>query len=200
MAKKTQKNSNSILIPALLFTGLAFYGIKEILIPVISQSKRQTPQLPVTPIASDISSDEPRVIERTIVIDDNGNDAPPQPANDDNSNSEPTNSNDSGSGLTPKHKSQPEPKPIPPPSPSTKDTTAANGNPVTGILGNLFTEVIDKITPPENQQFYFSEQDVINNERVLIRHLSKANKGLCKLYTQWPAIKMKAAKTAKLYY
>jgi hypothetical protein len=181
MADKSQKNkSNDIVIPSLLFTGLAIYGINKVLIPYLAQSKGQTHQLPVIPAASDFSTGEHTVIEKTIVIHDNDNPTPPHSEDDNNSDSEPT----------------PEPDPIP----DKKNTSADNSNPIAGMLGNLFTQVIDKISPSANQQFYFSEQDVINNERIMIRHMKKANKGLCKIYTKWPAIKMKEIKTSKLYY
>jgi len=103
-------------------------------------------------------------------------------------------------GLKSKQWPQPESKPLPPPPPPTpKDTSTPKGK-MLGRLGNLFTEVISNVVPQEAAIFYYSEKDVLDNERIFIKKMTHENAALCRAYLQWPARKMKETHTQKIFY
>jgi len=124
----------------------------------------------------------------------------PDFVSDNSNNSEPyplPAGEEPNTGLTPKQRPQPEPRPIPPPPPAPKNK--AKGN-ISGVLGNLFSEVISKIAPPETAIFYYSEKDVLDNERIFIKKMTHENRALCRAYLQWPARNIRKNRSRKIFY
>jgi hypothetical protein len=103
-------------------------------------------------------------------------------------------------GLTPKQRPKPEPKPIPPPPPPVPQDASNPKASIMAGLGNLFTEVISRITPQDAAIFYYSEKDVLDNERIFIKKMTRENAALCKAYLQWPARKLRKSHSRKIFY
>jgi len=182
-------NKSNKILQTLIIGSIGIYALNKLLAHRATTSPGGLPPGYSLTTQSFRRSQSPDFVSDNLSNDNPGSDTEIYPPED-----------NSGSGLTPKQRPKPEPRPIPPPPPPVpKKTSQPKGKTMAG-LGNLFTDVISKITPQDAAIFYYSEKDVLDNERIFIKKMTHENAALCRAYLQWPARKIRESHPHKIFY